>query len=468
MVFWGSFIFLVLVWVLNLSQYLVVAAFVCYIAISSYYVRNIRVGLALGAILAFCIQTGKTYEFLMLAPGMVSPERFPQGYSMSLTITINEIVAVALAGFIINGIITKQYRYINVIMLDWLVLGFFFWIWVAALFGSNMPETSMLYAALSLSTLITYAFFRLHADIIRKHKHLIIATIAAILLFESTVALVQFANGSPLAKSIESQKHLEVFGGGATDEINFVFRPLGTFGHANYLAAFIALTAPIVFAFGILKRKKIYFVVYMLSLLTSVLTLSRSGWAALAPHIVLFYSNLVTTFSQILSKVNRVVKIAVLTGALALCSTVVFPRLIKGLDINLSDINNGLGVRVSQMENATKLISLHPLFGVGLGMNVVGGYAIEPNGVMWDFPSPVHNIFALILVENGVPAFTLYVLIIGYMLLYQFRLMNGRNGEKQVMAKGLFAGIVGACIIGLVQPYDFLGLILLLSLLYIQ
>jgi O-antigen ligase len=182
----------------------------------------------------------------------------------------------------------------------------------------------------------------------------------------------------------------------------------------------------------------------------------------------MFYSYIVTMFKQIVSKMGIVIKIAMLTGVLALCVTVVFPRLIKSLDINASDINNGLGVRAAQMENAVKLISLHPLFGVGLGMNVLEGYTLEPKGVMWDFPSPIHNMFALILVENGIPAFVFYTVIIGYILLYHYRRMGRRGGEERVIEKGLFAGIVGACIIGLVQPYDFLGLILLLSLLYIQ
>ena len=120
------------------------------------------------------------------------------------------------------------------------------------------------------------------------------------------------------------------------------------------------------------------------------------------------------------------------------------------------------------MDNAAKLISLHPLLGVGLGMNVVEGYNLEPKGVMWDFPSPIHNSFVHILVESGIPAFALYVLIIGYVLLHQYRSINRRGEREQIMIKGLFSGIVGICVIGLVQPYDFLGLILLLSLLYIQ
>jgi O-antigen ligase len=326
----------------------------------------------------------------------------------------------------------------------------------------------MIYATLSLSTLIKYVFFRLHADIIYKHRRLIIAVVAAILLFESAIAIIQFMNGSPFARSVESQKHLEIFGGGATDEINFVFRPLGTFGHANYLAAFIALTAPVVLALGILKRKKVYFVVYGLSLVTSILTLSRSGWVALVPHVAIFYSDIVKTFKQALSKIKRVVKVSMLISVLILCLIVILPRLIKSLDVNLSDLNNGVGMRVSQMENATKLISLHPLFGVGLGMNVIEGYNLEPSGVMWGFPSPIHNIFALILVENGIPAFALYILIIGYILLLQYRAIILRGREENIITRGLFSGIIGVCIVGLVQPYDFLGPILLLSLLYIQ
>ncbi len=465
-IFWGSFIFLTTVWFLNLSQYLVVIAFLLYIGAVSLYVNNIALGLALGALVAFCIQTGKTYTFLMLSPGMVSPERFPEGYSISVSLTVNHIISILLACFIAHGVFTKKYNDVKIILLDLLIFGFFFWVWLTALFGSNMPEISTLYAILSLSILIKYVFFRLHSSLIHKHRRVIFTIITAMLLFESVVAIIQYMYGSPLAKSIESQKYFEIFGGGATDEMEFVFRPLGTFRHTNYLAGFIALVAPVVVALSFWKKNVLYFRIYLTALIASGLTLSRGGWIALLPHGVMFYSQIISASQRVMLKMGLWSKIILSSILLTLFFVVVFPRLIKSLNIYSSDISNGLGVRLAQTENAMRLISLNPLFGVGAGMSVIEGYNLEPDGVMWSFPSPIHNIFALILVENGIPGLILYISMLSYMLFKLWASINPRRKET-TMIRGLCCTIIAACIIGLIQPYDFLELILLLSLIYI-
>ncbi|MBI5614088.1 O-antigen ligase family protein [Candidatus Gottesmanbacteria bacterium] len=467
-VFWATFVFLLLVWLLNISQYLVVASFILYVGILSLFLKNINLGLILGCITAFCIQTGKTFSFLLLGPGAVSPERFPEGYSITATVSINQIISLILVGIIINGIISKKYSNTKILLLDLLVLGLFFGLWISALFGSNMPEISAIYATLAMSTLIKYIFFRLNSNLISKNKKLILGLVGAILLFEGTVSLVQTMHGSPLAKSIESQKYIEIFGQDATDETNFVFRPLGTFIHANYLGAFIVFTAPIVLALGIWKKRSTYFIIFLLSLIILGLTLSRSAWVALLPQFFLFYSQLIKTRLKTMLEMSMSTKIIISLIVISLFFVLIFPRLIKSLDIDSSDINNGLGIRIAQIENAIQLISLHPLFGVGSGMNVIEGYNIEPDGVMWSFPSSVHNIYILYIVENGIFGGMIYILILTNIIYNLKKSTDLKVGREKIITKGLLFGTVSVIIIGLFQPYNFLEPVLLFSTMYIK
>lgn len=468
-IFLATLFFLSLVWLLNLSQYLVVAAFLVFSIIISLYLKNVYLGLAVVSLIVFCVQTGKTYEFLLLPPGTVSPERFPYGYSQSIVFGVNHVVSVLLGAFILNGLITGKYKKVKIIPLDILVFSYYSFIFVSATLASSMPDFSIIYALLSFAIIIKYIFFRLNYKLFQKNKLLLISAIAAMLLFECGVALIQFARYSPTARSIDAQKSLEVFGGGAVDEMNFVFRPLGTFVHANYLAAYIALVAPVVLGFSFIKSKAKYFSIYIISIVVSGITLSRGGWLALLPQIGLFFSGLLKKLGNALNKLNFTVKILISIAILVLSFSVVLPRVLKSLNINTSDLSNGLGGRLLQFENSFQLVSLHPFLGVGPGMNVIEGYKIEPRGIMWSFPDPVHNVFLLTMVELGIPAFLIYVMIFGYLIYTMYSSWKfGRKIENSILAKGLFSGIIGAVIVGMLQPFNFIEPVLLLSLILLK
>ena len=86
--------------------------------------------------------------------------------------------------------------------------------------------------------------------------------------------------------------------------MEFVFRPLGTFRHTNYLAGFIALVAPVVVALSFWKKNVLYFRIYLTALIASGLTLSRGGWIALLPHGVMFYSQIISASQRVMLKMG--------------------------------------------------------------------------------------------------------------------------------------------------------------------
>ena len=65
-------------------------------------------GIGFGSSSGILHTNGKTFTFLMLSPGMVSPERFPEGYSISVSLTVNHIISILLACFIAHGVFTKN------------------------------------------------------------------------------------------------------------------------------------------------------------------------------------------------------------------------------------------------------------------------------------------------------------------------------------------------------------------------
>jgi O-antigen ligase len=465
-IFWVCLVFLFSIYFINLSQYIVIFLFGVLLLYLARRLHNLTLSAALVSIISFCIQIGKTYEVLLLAPGEVSPIRAPEGYSIIFSFTINHIVGILLLGLIIQGILNKKFLVVKLLPLDVLIFSLFVLSWFSALFGSKMPEYSSIYALLSLSTAIKYVFFRLNSDMLIRHKSLFLSIIASMLMFESIIALIQYVNSGPLAKTIELQKHLEEFGGG-TDEINFVFRPVGTFGHANYLSAFFALCSSIIFATYVTNGNYIYLFAFILSLVANALTLSRGGWVALVPFFIAFRTQLIMKFRQLFSHISLLNKLLLLISSLVISITIIIPRVIQSMNINSSDIGNGLGIRVSQFENALQLIILHPLLGTGGGMSVIEGYGIDPLGVMWQFPSSIHNIYALYAVENGVPAMIIYVFIILYLLMRLIKRYSHSYNSNRIVYKGLIVGFLGINLIGLLQPYDFLELLVLFAIIFV-
>lgn len=451
-VFSTTIIFYSILWIISPSNKIIIASFIIFFLCLYTKLRNIRLSAFLTYFASLIVLTGKTYEIQLIPPGVFSIDLWPNGYLLHIIVTPSHVIAFFLSVIISIDLLKKQFPIIRITLSDWLIFLAFFWRSVASLLASKQPEISIILTLLSSTPLVAYLFLRLYAKQWKAPLLLSTAIIAGLLVFESVISLQQFSKGTPLGKSIEAQKGIEFFGEGA-DELQFRFRPLGTFEHANELGAFTAFALFVVLALYSSTSKRIFEITFLIGLITLITTLSRSSWIAFS--IGLFVSarlikNLLKT-RQIIFSPGKTTAI----GAVSFIFFVffIFPRLERSI-YSFVEVDGGGTTRILQIKNALMLISRSPLMGVGAGMNVIEGYIQDPGGVMAVFPTSVHNMYLLLAVEHGIPALVLFLaFVLSYLRTIQTSLRKiSLYNQWSIITRGILAGIITLSIVAIFQP----------------
>lgn len=184
-----------------------------------------------------------------------------------------------------------------------------------------------------------------------------------------------------------------------------ILRAYGTFPHPNVLSGFY-LGSLLLFLFSALKLggKSKVFVLFMavLASIGILLTFSRTG--LILGCVVWAFSLAVYFLLKRKTNSRQVKKLSIIAIPVNLLDRTM--ELFNGASASVNE-------RISLMNNAISLISVSPILGVGIGRFVfaMGGNAPQ-NSLGISIFEPVHNIFALLLVENG--------LIVGGLILMLF------------------------------------------------
>lgn len=274
-------------------------------------------------------------------------------------------------------------------------------------------------------------------------KRRLALVIAATVLFQVVMAYFQVSRGSSVGLQVlgESELVTGVMGVsfwtyGGEDFL----RGYGTFPHPNVLAGYLLL---ITLAFSLVslrgfsftKRRDLsillFIAVYMLCGVGILLTLSR---AALASYMLLL---LLLGLNYILMKSSLSNKRAVMSMSLP----VIWGRMGQ-LPLEDSSVQD----RAKLTSAAISGIKSNPIFGIGSGYSVkiYDTIHLQTSGG-FSLIQPVHNIFLLILLEQGVIA---GVAIIALMLV--FWLMQLIRSSYKFLAVGVIASII---IIGMLDHY---------------
>ncbi|MFW9878366.1 MAG: O-antigen ligase family protein [Candidatus Thorarchaeota archaeon] len=239
-----------------------------------------------------------------------------------------------------------------------------------------------------------------------------------------------------------------------------MIRAYGTFPHSNVLAGFlfisIIFTICLMFIIlnkvgvihelpllRIIKLPPLVLILYILSL-GLLLTFSRSGWLACLISIlfiiisILFLSPafrtfLVNQFRKNFSKINIIIVLILFIGI----TLAIFWPQITSRDIG-SNPEDEYSVSGRTLYNylASDIIKDNLLLGVGPGLfvNHLGKYLSE-NLTWWQL-QPVHNVYLLILAEQGLLGFIAFIIFIFY-ILSQIRHFNfkqkGNDFTKQIL-----------------------------------
>jgi hypothetical protein len=452
--FWATSLFYIGLWLANPNNKIVVAAFIGLIGI--YYVRlkHIDISLILAYLASTIIATGKRYTFLLLDSPLISPIIFPDGYLMHITISPKHVLAFIAILILIRNLIINPKRQLK--HQDLLIFGLYLWIIMTDFLTSPRPDISLLISISALHTLAIYLLIRIQS-FTRPLLSFALPIVFSLILFQSSISFLQLLSGSPIYKQLEAMVNIEYFGHTA-DELAFRFRPVGTFDHANGLGAWLSLHL-LIFA-GLLLSSPTSTTLKVATLtgtITLIFTLSRSSWLGLSLGYI-FLLFMLQKHKQLNLRLRLINFKPLLLLALPLCFLFILPRAIQTME-SYGRYGGGGFFREKQIETTIKLITNHPLLGVGSGMSVLQSINEYPASVFSHTPLLVHHYPLLYTAEQGLMATLILSIIIIRIITMLLR--------KPVQI-GLASGIIAMLIVGLFQPFMLVEYIIIYSAIFMN
>lgn len=448
-------IFLLILWFINPSNKFIVLSFFILLCILVYLTKKLDISLILIYVLSSFFSVGKTYYIQMHDLKQFSNiiGLYPIGLVTAIQISVSDVFFALLAVFSVIILFKRKINLKKIELIDLILALFFFYGILSDIIVSNNLPLSLLLKKELFEFIFVYFVIKF---IVKDHQllyRLFLSLLVSLTLFEVFVALQQFIYSSPVGKILEATSGIEAFGQGA-DETYFVFRPLGTFFHANYFAMFLTTIFPF-FTFLITKSKKLFIkIIYFLIIVSLILTLSRAAWLAsfVSILLILFYLEYQKKILLIRSmSIKKITLYLLLIVPLLIYSA---PRIIKIQ--NIFNEGGGLNLRTKQASEIKELISQSPFFGTGTGLSVIKAMEKNPNGVYANFPSPIHNYFLLIAVENGLP-------YLGFFIFFVFLSIKKLVSYRKDLTFFSIVSVIAVIIVGLFQPF-FIGRFLLIIL----
>ena len=184
-------------------------------------------------------------------------------------------------------------------------------------------------------------------------------------------------------------------------------RPYGTFSHPNSMGGLYALVAVWMLVIGL--RKKLTIALFVMSIMLVALSFSKGALIGLGVGFIVWSTiSLKTSARNYVAQVGGV-GVSILLLAVALSQFVA------------SDII-ATPKRIALLAQAEELFFSNPLFGVGRGTYVVAQSGHD-FGYSHIFAQPVHNIFALILVELGIVGVGVFIYLLWQSKMHKNRLL---------------------------------------------
>jgi len=453
-IFWSSLTFYGLLY-FNLNNRTLIIAFGLLVVWLQYRFKNLTESVFWLLVISSIFLKGKTYIFNLIPAQRLDITENSDGYNQMFILSISNLLALFLLfKWIVKKIIKRNHqeknkkkiknKFVFWILMIWVILS-----GLSAIYSLN-PSLSLLFFLQGLQIPIVFIYA---SKIIKKkdNRFVLLFILLAQIIFEGMLAICQFVNKGPLGRSIEIEHGIVAFGG-AVDEDVWRYRPVGTFLHANFLAAY--LTPVLIMAFSMLYEKKklitdniLYIIVSLgLGLVGVVVSISRSAWIALFLGIVFLVYFLEKKMKLEMKKIYQKRLLLLIVIGVMLIPWFILPRTIKSFS---SFTEGGGGItRTKQIKEALLLIKQHPFLGTGLGMSVVEMFNNDSKGITFTFPSPVHNFYLLESSEKGLASLLMLIILIN--LAYKKTFVEKK---KNIYKIGVSAAIASMLIIGLFQPF---------------
>lgn len=383
----------------------------------------------------------------------------PYGISAEVIITLADACAILMAIVILKDYIVgaqrKKYRDPTAIGL----LFFFLVTILSTVYGSLRPDISILHSLFFLKPLIIYWYITHHVQTSLMWKK-------SLYIFAASLWLVMIVSGVQLLKQGPIGSVLEL----TPDYIPYdtssdsgqVFRPVGTFYHANtlanYVLPYVFIMLPFLFATISHVHSGICITSFVVGFFVLLLTLSRSAWISFFVGFVVYVMYIEKVWNMRLKFVKKAKNI-VIWWLLPLCMVIlafVLPRI-----MNTSftfDRYGSAETRVLLLRDAAEAAKENPIFGVGLEMDLFFMYVRSvrnriTNGVIFFFPEPVHNGYMRLLLQVGFVGSIGYAVAIIFLFREEKHLVDVAKGipHKHIVAATI-GGIVALAMNSMFQP----------------
>lgn len=317
---------------------------------------------------------------------------------------------------------------------------------ISAILGIDIAASLIWLIKLLFGFGIYFLFSRLEFS--EKHLTLVLYAFVTMIIVESLLAGAQFVKGDLVGLPLESTgrfiaAHLNV---ASPITSNFYFRAVGTLSDPNHLSAFLALLlpVPIVAIFGRrTRRKAIYYLAFVLSIVASLLTFSRWGMVtnlfAFLFTLLLFKKFADFPFKIIIPRAKVLLLIFLPIIPVAFFAN----QFISSRFSRFTSNDASLATRKELIYQSLGMIRENPLVGIGGGnfIKYFTNYDFTSTNVSQRFLAPVHNFILLLITENGLGApLILLLAMLGVVQLFFSRIRH-LSFENKLMAIALFAAV---------------------------
>jgi hypothetical protein len=446
-VFWASLIFYFFLF-FNLNNKTLIVFFALFVLLLIARLKDLKKALFWGFIASFPFIVGKTYIFnLIPATKLYTPDN-PEGYKLVFVLTVSNLIAIFMFFLLIKELVFSKKR---IFQLDF-GFGCLFALIVLVFLStirSRDPGLSSLFFLQYLQAPLAFLYARYFINWQEKNRRILLFLLLAQVIYESIWVMLQFANKGPLGHSIEAYRGIVPFGSGPDEDV-WRYRPTGTFFHANFVAAF--LLPRIILNFSAFYEKKFrkhlsYFLTaFVLGLLALAITLSRSAWISLVLSLVILTFILEKKYHLSMLRVFKKRLYIIFIFMLVASPYLVWPRITSTFHTFVS--GGSLVTRVELIKESLEIIEQNFSLGTGLGMSVPAMFENNPRGIMYYFPSPVHNWYLYFASEVGVFALLFFIFLLNFSLRRIFLKSN-----KDIFLAGLLVVCLSALINGILQSF---------------
>lgn len=419
--------------------------------------------LGLAALVAGLVLSGNPRLFclwalLMTAPIDMSKKFVPiphMGGASAFRIELVDVFIAALVGFLLRDLWFGRTRHLRFPRC--------FWWWVGMIGLGCLSAVIAQYRMIALLEVFRMTKCLLLALVlvnelvrVRQFAHALLALVLGVLM-QCFIATLQYVLdrqlglhviGEATAEGVELLSKATLTGGARVNRVGALI------GHANLLAAYLAMLLPIavavLFARVDLRVKMLCLACVVLGEAVLVATLSRTGWVdfGAAFLLVLALSHYHRRMRLRYVMVRVVIILAIGMVGLAL-SGPIMERLTR------SD-PGAWKFRLQWIDVAFRMVQDRPMLGFGLNSFVFSMVPYTPQGTpeelnlsfgdMWPV---VHNIYMVTWAEQGTIGFLFFVLLHVHLTLIAARNLRIRNDLMFAIGSGCFCGFVAMAIDGM-------------------